>query len=158
MVGKLAEAQANAEMGLEKAGDVRAKTSACEVLVRIALARKDPAAARRYAAPPSRRAPDFPLPDYVEGLILHADKRFEEALPHFQAAIVKLRGQQVTIPELFFIHGRHAGEPGTRRRGGGGVQARAGVLANAPAHEGEPGDALPRRRPHTRTPRENSTR
>ena len=71
MLGKLAEAQANAEMGLEKAGDVRAKTSACEVLVKIALARKD--AGGRQALRRRRAAgePEFPLPDYVEGLILH---------------------------------------------------------------------------------------
>jgi choline-sulfatase len=105
VAGKLAEAQANAEMGLEKASDIRAKTSACEMLVKIALARKDTAAARRYAAAAQQASADFPLPDYVEGLILHADKRFEEALPRFQDAVVKLRGQQVTIPELFFYTG-----------------------------------------------------
>lgn len=105
LLERFPEAQANAEMGLEKAADVRAKTSACEVLVQIALARKDIAAARRYAAVAQQASPDFPLPDYLEGLILHGDKRFEEALPRFQQVIVKLRGQQMTIPELFFYTG-----------------------------------------------------
>jgi arylsulfatase A-like enzyme/Flp pilus assembly protein TadD len=106
-MGKLAEAQANAEMGLSKAPstDTRATTSACEVLVRIALARKDAAAARRYAAMAQQANPAFPLPSYVEGLILHADKRFEDALPRFEETISRLRGQQMTIPELFFYTG-----------------------------------------------------
>ena len=104
-LGKLTEAQANAEMGLSKATDVRAKTSACEMLVKIAVARKDPAAARRYAAAAQQASPAFPLPDYLEGLLLHDEKRYDEALPHFQEAITKLRGQQVTIPELFFYAG-----------------------------------------------------
>jgi arylsulfatase A-like enzyme/Tfp pilus assembly protein PilF len=104
-LGKLPEAQANAEIGLEKAGDVRTRTSACEVLVKIALARKDVAAARRYATTAQQASPEFPLPDYVEGLISHGEKRFEEALPRFQAAIARLQGQQVTIPELFFYAG-----------------------------------------------------
>ena len=147
MVGKLAEAQANAEMGLEKAGDVRAKTSACEVLVKIALARKDPAAARRYAAAAQQASASFPLPDYVEGLILHARQALRgglAALPERDRQAARPAGHD---PRAVLPYRRHAGEPGTRRRGGGGVQARAGVLANSPAHEGEPGDALPRRRP-----------
>jgi len=106
-MGRLAEAQANAEMGLSKAApaDTRATTSACEVLVRIALARKDATAARRYAAMAQQANPAFPLPSYVEGLIRHADKRFEEALPRFEETISRLRGQQMTIPELFFYTG-----------------------------------------------------
>jgi arylsulfatase A-like enzyme/tetratricopeptide (TPR) repeat protein len=105
MLGRLADAQANAEMALQKATDVRSKTSACETLVKIALARNDAAAARRYAAEAQQASPSFSLPDYVEGLLLHGAKRFDEALPHFQQAIVKLRGQQMTIPELFFYAG-----------------------------------------------------
>jgi arylsulfatase A-like enzyme/Tfp pilus assembly protein PilF len=105
VLGKLTEARANAEMGLQKATDVRAKTSACEVLVTIALAQHDPSAARRYAAAAQQASPSFPLPEYVEGLLLHDDKRYEEALPHFQAAIAKLSGEQMTIPELFFYTG-----------------------------------------------------
>jgi choline-sulfatase len=106
-LGRLDEARANAEMGLSKApaADARATTSACEVLVRVALARKDTAAARRYAAIAQQASPAFPLPAYVEGLILHGEKRFDEALPRFEEAISRLRGQQMTIPELFFYTG-----------------------------------------------------
>jgi arylsulfatase A-like enzyme/Tfp pilus assembly protein PilF len=105
-IGKLGEARANAEMGLSKAArDTRATTSACEVLIRIALARKDASAARRYAAVAQQANAAFPLPAYVDGLILHAEKRFDEALPRFEEAISRLRGQQMTIPELFFYTG-----------------------------------------------------
>jgi tetratricopeptide (TPR) repeat protein len=97
------EAKANAEIGLEKAApsDSRATTSACEVLVKVALATSDYPGARRYAQLAEKADSSFPLPAYVEGLILHRQKRFEEALPLFLQAAQRLQGHGFAIPELY---------------------------------------------------------
>ncbi len=106
-LNRLDEAQANAEMGLSRAdrANVRARTSACEVLVKVALARNDDAAARRYAALAQQADPQFPLPAFVEGRILHREKRFDEALRRFQEAERQLKGHLFTIPELYYYDG-----------------------------------------------------
>jgi choline-sulfatase len=106
-LNRLDEAQANAEMGLAKAAatDARARTSACEVLVRIALVRNDDAAARRYAALAQQADPQFPLPAFVEGRLLHRQGRFDEALARFQEAEHLVKGHLFTIPELYFFEG-----------------------------------------------------
>ncbi len=106
-LNRLDEAQANAEMGLSKAAptDTRARTSACEVLVNIALARNDDVSARRYAALVQQADPQFPLPAFVEGRILHRGRRFDEALGRFQEAERRLKGHPFTIPELHFYEG-----------------------------------------------------
>ena len=116
---------------------------------------------RRHAATRSRLnkpARSFPLPEYVEGLILHGDKRFEEALPHFQRAIATPPQPAVHDSRALLLHGRHAGEPWEGGRSGGCVPAGAGVLAAAPADPRQPRDALPGRRPHRAGSDENSTR
>jgi arylsulfatase A-like enzyme/tetratricopeptide (TPR) repeat protein len=103
---RLAEAQANAEMALAKAsGDARARTSACEVLAKIAFERRNDAAARRYALLAQEADPGFPLPAFVEGRILHRDRRFEEALARFQEAVRQVAGHPFTIPELHYYEG-----------------------------------------------------
>jgi tetratricopeptide (TPR) repeat protein len=113
-LNRLDEAKANAELGWSKAPatDSRARTSACEVLVRVALARMDYPEARRYAALAQQENGAFPLPAYVEGMVLHAEKRFDEALPRFQETIRQLQGQSFTMPELFFYEGDTLGNLG----------------------------------------------
>jgi arylsulfatase A-like enzyme/Flp pilus assembly protein TadD len=106
-LGRLDEAQAHAEAALSKAPatDRRARTSACELLVKVALGRKDYEAARRAAALSQQADPEFPLPSFVEGVISHADRAFDRALPQFQEAARHLQGHSFVIPELFFYLG-----------------------------------------------------
>ena len=106
-LGRLDEAQANAEMALDEAtrADQRARTSACELLVKVALGRKDRAGARAAGARAQRINPGFPLGSFVEGVIQHTDRAFEQALPLFQDAARRLQGQAFAIPELFFYLG-----------------------------------------------------
>jgi choline-sulfatase len=106
-LGRLADAQANAEMALSKAPvtDRRARTSACELMVKVAIARKDYDAARRAAVRSQQADPEFPLPAFVEGVILHANRSFDQALPQFEDAARHLQGHSFVIPELFFYLG-----------------------------------------------------
>jgi tetratricopeptide (TPR) repeat protein len=106
-LGRLDEAKANAEMALSKAPatDRRARTSACELLVKVAMARKDFAAARREAALSLQADPEFPLPAFVEGVILHDSHAFDQALPQLAEAAGHLQGHSFVIPELFFYLG-----------------------------------------------------
>jgi tetratricopeptide (TPR) repeat protein len=106
-LGRLDEAQAHAEMALSKVtkADQRARVSACELLVRVALGRKDRAAARRAAERSQQSDPGFPLPGFVEGVILHTDRAFEQALPQFQDTARRLQGQAFAIPDLYFYLG-----------------------------------------------------
>jgi tetratricopeptide (TPR) repeat protein len=105
-LGRLDEAQANAEMALGKAAaDRRARTSACELLVKVALGRKDAAGARRAAALAAEADPEFPLPPYVEGVLLHDAGDFAAALPQLQESARRLQGHAFAIPELYFYLG-----------------------------------------------------
>jgi tetratricopeptide (TPR) repeat protein len=104
---RLEEARAHAAFGLDKASpsDSRARTAACEVLVRVALGRADAAEARRYAAMAQQADARFPLPAYVEGRLLHGQKRFEEALAQFDQATRTAAGHAFVIPELRYYAG-----------------------------------------------------
>jgi tetratricopeptide (TPR) repeat protein len=106
-VGRLDEAKANAAIALEKAPatDVRAKTSACEVLVKVALARHDDQEARRYAKLAADADPAFPLASFVEGRILQRERQFDRALPLFAETARRLQGHAFAIPELHFYIG-----------------------------------------------------
>lgn len=113
-LGKLDDARANAEMALSKAvaTDRRAKTSAAEVLVKVALSKNDAAAARKAAAASQQADPDFPLPEFVEGRLLHASGKFEQALPVFQEAAKRIQKHSFAIPDLFFYLGDTFGNLG----------------------------------------------
>jgi tetratricopeptide (TPR) repeat protein len=106
-LGRLDEAQSNAAMALRLAApaDRRAKTSACEVLVKVAMSRKNYAAAREAAGQSQTADPDFPLPAFVEGQILHDGQRFDEALPRLEEAVRRTQGHSFAIPDLYFYLG-----------------------------------------------------
>lgn len=106
-LGRLDEARANAELALSRAPatDLRAKTSACELLAKVAMARKDYPAARRAAALSQRADPSFPLPAFVEGEILHDSREFDEAVVPLQQAAASLQGHAFAIPDLYFYLG-----------------------------------------------------
>ncbi len=103
-LGRLDEAKANAEMALSKAppADRRARTSACELLVKVAMARKDYAAARQAAAQAQEADPTFPLPAFVEGEILHDNRSFDAAVVPLEQAARSLQGHPFAIPDLYF--------------------------------------------------------
>jgi arylsulfatase A-like enzyme/cytochrome c-type biogenesis protein CcmH/NrfG len=116
-MGRLDEAEKNARAALElpDTGDRRMTTTAYEVLVRIALARHDAAAARREAAAAAKADPTFPLPTYVEAMIHYQQAQYREALPLFQETIKQLQAHTVTIQNLYYDTGdtlAHLGEAG----------------------------------------------
>jgi arylsulfatase A-like enzyme/Flp pilus assembly protein TadD len=91
-LGRMADARSQVEAVLASAGelDIEARTRAHELLARIALARRDPDAARLHAEAVRAIAQGLPLPDYVEGRLLFDRKRYEDALSHFEQAIALL--------------------------------------------------------------------
>lgn len=101
------EAAAHGRMALEKAGpsDARTRTSAAEVLVKTALARKDYDEARRYGRMAEEADPGFPLAAFVEGVTLHDAGRFEEALARLSDAARRQAGHPFAIHELNFYLG-----------------------------------------------------
>jgi tetratricopeptide (TPR) repeat protein len=76
-----------------------------ELLARIAVARKDPVAARREAALTLQADPSLPMPEIVEGTLLYDDGRYAECLPHFVAAAQKLQARTVQIPDINYFIG-----------------------------------------------------
>jgi tetratricopeptide (TPR) repeat protein len=146
-MGRLDDAAAHARTAVEvmRGGDARRLAAAYEVLVRVALARRDFDGARRDAALAQQADPSLPLPTYVEALILHGEGRYSEALQLFQTTIKRLEGQSITIQDPYYYTGD------TRTTGGGHagrgcVQDRDATVAGK--HEGArgPGDDLPGRR------------
>ena len=76
-----------------------------ELLARIALARRDPDAARRQAELARDVDPTLPLPDFVRARLLHEDGRFAEALPVFERTLAAVRSRTLPLPELHFYLG-----------------------------------------------------
>ncbi len=81
------------------------RARAHELLVRIALARRDREAARRHAGLAREADPTLPLPLFVQARTLHEDGRHAEALPLFERALAELRSRTVMLPELHFYLG-----------------------------------------------------
>jgi len=106
-LGRLDAAAAHARAAIElmRAGDARRSTAAYEVLVRVALARNDLAAARREAAAAQQADPTFPLPTYVEGVILYNQGKYADALPLFQQTIKRLEAHTISIQDLYYYTG-----------------------------------------------------
>jgi len=106
-LGRADEAAAHAQAALAvlPAGDAESRTTAYQVLVKVALSKNDPSAARQAAAQARRADPSFPLPTYVDGLILYNQGRYAEALPLFQETIRGLSGHTITIPDLYYYTG-----------------------------------------------------
>jgi len=103
---ELDDAERHAQLAANVAGDDnRARASAYELMTKIALQRKDPAAASRFADQARAADPTLPLPSYVQGRIAHAAGRYAEALEHFTETSRQLRGRSLTIAELDFYTG-----------------------------------------------------
>jgi arylsulfatase A-like enzyme/Flp pilus assembly protein TadD len=103
-LGRYDEARSQAELALKllPAGEARWRATAHKMLMRVALARGDAAAARSEAALAEREDASFPLVDYVEGLLRYNAGQYAEALPFFEAAIRKSASRTFQIPELHY--------------------------------------------------------
>ncbi len=85
---RLDEARQQAERGLETAaGDRESQASAHELLARIALVRRDSAAAREQAGLAREADPKVPAPAFVEGRLLYDAGQLERALRSFEEAL-----------------------------------------------------------------------
>jgi tetratricopeptide (TPR) repeat protein len=76
-----------------------------EVLARVAVQRKDAAAARREAELTERADPTMPMRAIVDGMLLYNDGRYAECLPHFARAEQALQRRTVQVPELAYFIG-----------------------------------------------------
>ena len=106
---RLDEARQQAEVVVEIAAaeDRVSRAAAHELLARIALARRDAAAARTQAALAREADAALPLPAFVEGRLLFDAARYEAAVPVLQTAIAE--GEKSGGPVLPDVH-FHAGE------------------------------------------------
>jgi choline-sulfatase len=104
---RLDEARAHGELAVKVAAPHErvARAAAHELLAKIALARKDGAAALREAKLAQQEDPTLPMPLYVQGLLLHTQERYQEALPFFADAARQLKSRTLTISELYFYLG-----------------------------------------------------
>jgi len=86
---KLAEAAEHPRLAAKSAAepDRRARASAHELLAKIALLRRDAAAARAEAGLVEQADPNVPMREFVEGRLLYDQGRFADALPHFERAL-----------------------------------------------------------------------
>jgi arylsulfatase A-like enzyme/Tfp pilus assembly protein PilF len=134
---RLDDAAAHARTAVEvmRGGDARRLAAAYEVLVRIALARRDFGGARRDAALAQQADPALPLPAYVDAVILHGEGRYVEALRLCQDTIKKLEGQSITIQDLYYYTGDTLGRlgEGTRAEAAFRIETRLSP-ANTKAH------------------------
>jgi tetratricopeptide (TPR) repeat protein len=98
--GKLDEAQAHAELAISVA-----PAGAHETLAKIALARHDPAGARREAALAQQADSTLPMPFYIDGLLLYNEGKYAEALRPLLQARETLRGRTVQMNDLNYYIG-----------------------------------------------------
>ncbi|MGB7217680.1 MAG: sulfatase-like hydrolase/transferase [Vicinamibacterales bacterium] len=88
---KLEEARVEAARAADIATDRASRVAAHELLVRIALARHDAAAARAEAELVREGDPRVPMPAYVDGRLLYDRGRYVDALPLFEQALGELK-------------------------------------------------------------------
>ena len=101
----LDEAWEHGRLAADAAPTADRQARAQELLVRIALARRDRPAARRHAALARDADPTLPLPLFVEARTLHEDGRYAEALPVLQQTLNALSSRTMMLPELHYLLG-----------------------------------------------------
>ena len=87
------------------AGGQRGAGGAHEILAKIALARRDRAAALREAKLAQEADPTLPMPLYVEGLLAYNAGRYEQALGPLLRAREALKGRTVQMNDLNYYIG-----------------------------------------------------
>ena len=102
---RLDEAREHGELAVRVAtdSDPQSIANAHVMLVRIALAQRDDAAAERHAEAAGQADPSLPLPTYVQARMLHAAGRYAEALPRFQEAVALLSERTITLNDIHFF-------------------------------------------------------
>ena len=88
---RLDDARIQATRAAKVAADRAARVTAHELLVRIALARRDAKAAHSEATLLHQLDPSVPMPVYVDARILYDQGRYADALPLFEEAIAELK-------------------------------------------------------------------
>jgi choline-sulfatase len=105
---RLDDAHTRASEGADVASDKDAKSRAAAhaLLARIALAQRDPDAAREEATLAFEADPGLPMPAFVEGRILYDQGKYEDAWAEFEKALTASRKTGgMPIPELHFYAG-----------------------------------------------------
>jgi choline-sulfatase len=104
---KLDDARAHAELAAQVAseGDTRSKTTAHELLAKIALARHDADAARAEAARVRELDPTLPLPAFVDARLLYDQGKYAEAAPLFEQAVGERPAGSSRLGELHYYAG-----------------------------------------------------
>ena len=101
-----ARARATEALGASAEKDTQSRAAAHALLARIALARRDPAAAREEAALAFEADPRLPMPPFVEGRILYDQGKYEDAWLAFEQAVAAGRKPRATpIADLHFYAG-----------------------------------------------------
>ncbi len=98
-----AEAVALAEAETDRGEGIRAQ--AHQVAARVALTRKDAAAAIAHADAARAADPNLPMPAFVRGRLLFDDGLFDDALAAFREADAALREQGGTLADLHLYLG-----------------------------------------------------
>jgi tetratricopeptide (TPR) repeat protein len=100
--GRLDEAQEQAERAIAIAEPLGGATlgEAHAVAARVALARKDTAAATMQADAALAADPGMPMPQFVQGRLAYEDGRYDAALTAFREAVAVTREHGTSVPEL----------------------------------------------------------
>jgi tetratricopeptide (TPR) repeat protein len=98
--GELDAARQHAELAIGVA-----PASAHEMLAKIALAAKDPAAARQEAALAQQADGTLPMPAYVDGVLFYNDGKYPDAVAALRRAKDALRGRTVQMNDLNYYIG-----------------------------------------------------
>ena len=102
---KMSEAAEHAQLAVRFASehDSRSRASAHELLAKIALSRRDAAAARSEADLAQQADPKLPLREFVEGRLLYDQGRFADALPHFERAVAAEKSGGTPLADLHYF-------------------------------------------------------
>lgn len=92
---RLDEARAHAELAVSVA-----PAAAHELLMRIAIEQGNAEAARRHARLAHEADPTLPSREMTEGLLLHGQGKYEEAVPRFAKAREVMAGRTVKVPDV----------------------------------------------------------
>ena len=102
-VKRLDEAHRHAEAATQIDGvEGRTRSSAFELLAKIALQRRDRQAAERYAAAAQQADPTMPMPIYIQARLRYDEGKYAEALPLFIEAVRQLESRTVQMTDLHF--------------------------------------------------------
>jgi len=99
-VGQLDAARQHAELAIDVA-----PASAHEMLAKIALAAKDPVAARREAALAQQADATLPMAAYVDGVLFYDEGRYPDAVASLRRAKDALHGRTVQMNDLNYYIG-----------------------------------------------------